>query len=435
MWLKGCKSHYSRNIIGTLATKSAVEVAARPVYCSGKCVFERDLPYEYEVARLWWTLPHDTYLPLSRGGWCQVVFPGCAGGLAGPDGRDAVLRILSVQQYHTMAVQHGSVDVGVLTGDIEFHVRSSDWRTHRHQCDPRYNGVILHAVLVCDDLAPTKRQDGVVVPVCSLADVGSSALQLSSPGALLEEGSWPCQRLLSLLNEHDIARLLLNAGLLRFEERREHFLEELHTTIFAQSDVDPYDNCLFLALAEGLGYGRDRALFRAMGARLLWKAGSLPEPLGRNVSPAPLDATRLQVLATLFKRWHIPGIWRTLRICLLPYENVMDNWRLLTALRALFCELGLSLARTDILICNVVLPFAAAVALLEQHALLEERTKKLYLLHPGLPSNRVTRMMSAQLRLSAEPQGSCRQQGLQYIYRQTCREKNCDICIMGKHII
>jgi hypothetical protein len=228
---------------------------------------------------------------------------------------------------------------------------------------------------------------------------------------------------------------LLNAGLLRFEEKREHFLAELHATIFAQSDVDPYDHCLFLALAEGLGYGRDRALFRAMGVRLLWKTGPLPEPLGRNESPSPLDATRLQMLATLFKRWRIPGIWRTLRICLLPSEIAMDDRQLLTVLRSLFCELGLSLARTDILICNVVLPFAAAVALLEQHALLEERTKKLYLAHPGLPSNRVTRIMCAQLCLSAEPQGSCRQQGLQYIYRQTCREKNCDICIMGKHII
>ena len=89
--------------------------------------------------------------------------------------------------------------------------------------------------------------------------------------AAIEESPWPCQHLLPYLDEAHINRLLLAAGLLRFEERCEHFVAEFHAKIFAQSDVDPYDNCLFLALAEGLGYGRDRALFRAVGTRLWWR--------------------------------------------------------------------------------------------------------------------------------------------------------------------
>lgn len=400
-----------------------------------RALYERDVPYEYEVVRRWQALSPYTYLPLSRGGWCQMLFAGHAGGSAGPDGRDAVLRFLSEQQYHARYVRHENLAIDALSGDVEFHVRSSDWRMHRHQYDPRYNTVILHAVLVCDDLAPTKRQDGVVVPVCSLADVGASMLQPSLPVSLLEESSWPCQRLFPRLTECHIDRLLLDAGLLRFEEKCEYFLEGLHATICAQTDGDPYDDCLFLALAEGLGYGRDRVFFRAVGTRLLWKTGSLPEPLGRNVAPTPLDTRRLQVLALFLERWRIPGIWRTLRRCLLPPDNEGDNRQILMALRMLFCELGLSPARTDILICNIVLPFAAAVALLERHDVLVERAKALYLQHPGLPSNRVTRMMCTQLRLSVEPHGTCRQQGLQHIYRQTCREKNCDICIMGKHIV
>jgi hypothetical protein len=414
--------------LATYRRKKSVDVVVGFLY-------ERNMPYEYEVVRRWQALSPYTCLPLSRGGWCQILFAGHAGSAAGPDGRDVVLRFLSVQQYHAMFVRHENLNLDALSGDIEFHVRSSDWRMHRHQYDPRYNAVILHAVLICDDLVPTKRQDGVIVPVCSLADVGSSALQLSLPIILLEESSWPCQRLLPQLDERHMDRLLLAAGLQRFEEKRDHFLEDLHATIFAQTDVDPYDQCLFLALAEGLGYGRDRALFRAVGAHLLWKTGSLPEPLGQNVSPAPLDTTRLQVLSLLFERWRIPGIWHILRRCLLPSENDIDSRQILIALRVLFCELGLSLARTDIIICNVVLPFAAAVALLERSDLLAERAKTLYLQHPGLPSNRVTRLMTAQLSLSEEPHGSCRQQGLQHIYSQTCREKKCDICSMGKHII
>ena len=104
----------------------------------------------------------------------------------------------------------------------------------------------------------------------------------------------------------------------------------------------------------------------------------------------------------------------------------------LSALRAVFCETGLSVARTDILICNIVLPFAAAVALLERDALLNEQALALYRMHPGLPSNSVTRMMSAQLKLASEPIGSCRQQGLHYVYRETCQEKRCELCMMGR---
>ncbi len=107
----------------------------------------------------------------------------------------------------------------------------------------------------------------------------------------------------------------------------------------------------------------------------------------------------------------------------------------LQALREYFCTLGLSLARTDILICNVVLPFAAAIALLEHNTLLGERAQALYEAHPGLSSNTITRMMCTQLLLAHEPRGSCRQQGLHYIYQQTCQAKKCAECMMGRNIV
>jgi hypothetical protein len=36
------------------------------------------------------------------------------------------------------------------------------------------------------------------------------------------------------------------------------------------------------------------------------------------------------------------------------------------------------------------------------------------------------------LQLQAEPRGACQQQGLHYIYQQTCREKRCKQCMAGK---
>lgn len=396
-------------------------------------IYAPSVPYEDEVARRWWSLPLNCFLPLTDGSRYQLFFPGRPGGSAGPDVRDAVFSLLGEQGPLPAGMAQNLPATGKIVGDVEFHVRSSDWGVHRHDIDPRYNAVMLHVVLICDDLHPTLRQDRIPVPTCSLYDLAWPASYTSTI-----EFPWPCQHLMQKVSVDEHNKLLMRAGLLRFEQKMHNFIEQLHvTTTEDAADTynayDPYDACIIPALAEGLGYGRDREFFRAVGFRLLQKHMALPEPLGHTAQPAPLDAKRLHILALLLKLWRIPGVWQTLRACFLPADGSNGVSAILTALRQAFMELGLSLARTDILLCNVVLPFAAAVALLEKHAQLAERAQLLYVQHPGLPSNRITRMMCTQLQLPFEPQGSCRQQGLHYIYQQTCREKRCSICIMGKH--
>jgi hypothetical protein len=392
------------------------------------------IPYESEIVRRWWALAPGSVLPLSNGGSVRVLFLGYPGGSMGPDVRDAVLD-LSSSLCSIVDSELQSDPPEKQVGDIEFHIRASDWEIHQHHTDPRYNRVILHVVLVCDRLGPTRRQDGQGIPVCSLHDIPLVSLQPSLQ--LLSGGEdWPCHRVLGRLSATEYDKLLVQAGLLRFEQKAHTFVEQLHSSA-SIDEHSLYDTCLIPALAEGLGYGRDREFFRMAGLRLLGKARDMPEPLGRALEPSPLDATRLRVLSRLVTQWNTPGIWMTLCGLLLP-DRLVSNISLtdvLQSLRNAFCLLGLSLARTDILICNVVLPFAAAIALLEHDTLLYERAQAIYVLHPGLSSNRITRRMSAQLLLPAEPRGSCQQQGLHYIYQQTCREKRCEVCLIGKRDI
>jgi hypothetical protein len=421
-------------------------------------IYAPSVPYEDEVVRRWWSLPLNCLLPLVDGGCYQLLFPGRPGGSTGPDVRDAVLATADWQEMTSNRessdnLTHPLSSSSKIFGDVEFHVRSSDWRGHRHHTDPRYNAVILHVVLICDDPYPTLREDGMSVPVCSLYDLPWSTASVARPyrpfspilpSSFEAESSWPCQHIISNLPADERDKLLTRAGLLRFEQKTHNFIEQLHTTSSddaydTYNAYDAYDACLIPALAEGLGYGRDRDFFRAVGFRLLQKHASLPEPLGHTSQPAPLDAKRLSILASLLTTWRIPGVWQTLRAILLSTPNQEDSdgtditSTILTHLRQAFTEFGLSLARTDIIIVNVVLPFAAAIALLDRNTLLAQRTSDLYIFHPDLPSNSITRTMTRQLKLSKEPQGSCRQQGLHYIYQQTCREKRCNICMMGKY--
>jgi len=417
-----------------LACDAAAALACDAGACGGDAASDpavleprRLYPAEDEVARRWWALPVGANLQLGNGACYQLLFAGLRGSAAGPDVRDAVFAPEPEEGAQT------------LVGDVEFHVRASDWFAHRHHTDARYNHVVLHVVLLCDDDRPTCRQDGATIPTCSLYDRPalscSPAQSALSPLPSAEEAAhWPCHDVLRRLNEEERARLLRTAGLLRFEQKVESFVEQLRAVFAEQYEERPpvehlYDRCLLPALAEALAYGRDRAFFRAAALYLLGLdgAGHVPEPSGRAVEPPSLDAARLHALRRLWQRAATQSATTEIRQCLaLPTSQALH------ALRALFIEAGLSKSRADIVLCNVVLPFAAALGLIEGDSALATAARQLYLEHPGLPSNRVTRVMCTQLQLRAEPHGSCAQQGLHYIYQATCREKHCAACLAGK---
>ena len=369
--------------------------------------------YEEEITRRWWALPPDMYLPLSNGESCQLLYAGRPGGSLGPDVRDAILRFtsrLSATTFSDVSSHQAENSVG----DIEIHIRASDWFAHQHHTDARYNNVMLHVVLMCDDSRPTLRQDGTAIPTCSLYDL---------PPTTSHPAQWPCHHVMARMNEEQRARLLTLAGIMRFEQKAHALLEALRdaqsSELFSACDV-----CLIPALAEGLGYGRDRAFFHAAGLHLIGIAQSIPEPLGRAPEPSPLDASRLHILHNLVEQWRTTGAWETLR------KATANAPTTISGLRNVFD--GLSKARADILICNIVLPFATAVAQQENDAILAEQARDLFIAYPGLPSNQITRAMCRQLLLQSEPRSACQQQGLHFIYAQTCREKRCIDCMLGK---
>ena len=398
---------------------------------------------EQDLAHRWQSLPLAQALSLISGEACCLLYAGRSGGPQGPDIRDAVLQF---------APEHANGAEERATGDVEFHIRCSDWYAHQHHTDARYNNVILHVVLVFDSAGPVLRQDGCTVPVCSLNDLVP---------AIFSQPLWPCQCILPSMNEEARTALLQHAGTLRFEQKTQNLLTQLRVSQ-PHIPFSAYDVCLIPALVEAMGYGRDRAFFRAVGQRLVGLSNAIPEPAGRATEPSPLDAGRLRISGKLVEQWRIEGAWEMIKKAIISVEdtnvydaedtNVYDEGRpqgspprihstpaptmngdgqatnIIRNLRTVFSDLGS--ARADILICNVVLPFAAAVASIEEDQFLLEQAQKLYRAYPALTSNQVTRSMCRQLGLEREPRNACQQQGLHHIYAQTCREKQCATCIV-----
>ena len=191
-----------------------------------------------------------------------VIYPGRLGTTAGPDFRDAVLE------------EEG---VGLVTGDVEVHVRSRDWKSHGHGRDPRYNGVVLHVVSGPGG-PPTTLKNGNRVPVVSLAPLlETEAGEDECPGL------WPLLGAHGYLAPHDPAEMgaiLDRAGESRFLQASESFLRLLR-------EEDP-EQVLYAALMEALGYSQNRDPFQELAHRVNYRtlaAAVAGYPSGVRIGP------------------------------------------------------------------------------------------------------------------------------------------------------
>jgi len=91
-------------------------------------------------------------LATANGDELVVRSPGYLNNHAGPDFHEARLRIGEVEW----------------AGQVEIHIKASDWLVHGHQEDEAYENVILH--VVWDNDTPITRRDGSLIPVLVLGD-------------------------------------------------------------------------------------------------------------------------------------------------------------------------------------------------------------------------------------------------------------------------
>ena len=66
------------------------------------------------------------------------------------------------------------IDDQLWAGNVELHLKSSDWYAHRHEKDPAYDNVILHIVWEHD--VEIYRKDGQPIPTLTLKELVSESL-------------------------------------------------------------------------------------------------------------------------------------------------------------------------------------------------------------------------------------------------------------------
>lgn len=175
----------------------------------------------------------------------DIVFPGHWSHGFGPDFRDAMLDIRGE---------------GLHTGAVEIHLRTSDWTSHGHHVDPRYNDVILHIVSRHDALE-TRRADGKLVPIAVL-DVDDAVLfQIDArlPEIWNQLGGDACAPELAKSQPERLVRAIKRLGDERLGERVTRFEGEL--------SVEPPGPVMERAIFDGFGYSENRAGMSALHER------------------------------------------------------------------------------------------------------------------------------------------------------------------------
>ncbi|MEO1438129.1 MAG: DUF2851 family protein [Bacteroidota bacterium] len=162
----------------------------------------------------------------------------------GPDFRNARLRIGQT----------------LWAGNVELHIKSSDWLTHQHEKDPNYDSVVLHVVYEAD--RPIYRQNGEAIPTIELKNRIPGKLAANYQWILSSRHWIPClerfQEVALFRKQVFMERLLIE----RFEYRARYFEEVL---CYYRQD---WSQSFYHVLAAGFGMPINQLPFEMLARSL-----------------------------------------------------------------------------------------------------------------------------------------------------------------------
>ena len=205
------------------------------------------------VSCLWYTQTYLKNLHAADGRVVKVVSPGIWNLEAGPDFIQAALEFEGDE---------------VAKGDVEIHVRSSDWEGHLHHRDARFDNVVGHVCMWrdADELFVTT-SSGKKVPQLELSKhltrpLGKIVGQIETEDFPYSRkaGLGRCAELLATLSKGRVSTLLSIAGEWRILEKAARYAEWLAET--------GCDETLYKGFMEALGYPNNKEAFLVLAERI-----------------------------------------------------------------------------------------------------------------------------------------------------------------------
>lgn len=154
-------------------------------------------------------LIHSINLKTTDGEPVQIVSAGESNPNAGPDFLNARIRIGET----------------TWAGNVEIHLKSSEWNIHHHNADNAYDNIILHVAYIDDK--PVNRPDGSAVPTLEIKDLFDPGIY-ETYQSLMRSSSWiPCDNQIQKVEPIIIHQWLHRLLIERLEQKIQPILDSL----------------------------------------------------------------------------------------------------------------------------------------------------------------------------------------------------------------
>ncbi len=404
----------------------------------------------------------------------EVVFQGRWNTAAGPDFLNAILKF------------NGKT----VTGDVEIHLDSYDWKKHSHDEDKNYNNVILHVVFTHNtDEQYTISESGNkidIVKIGNFLDDNISKLLAEYKQVPFEPIEKTCNFFRGETIEN-IRKILAEYGLKRFENKVKRYNAELTFRSF--------DQVLYSALLESAGYSKNKFQMMKLSQMITYRklksfykrgmtyddflAGVLVSSGLFDVLPSTFpnqfkqkwldtykvqkyfkDAYRIEWISFRIRPVNNPAI-RFLQISKIIYNSLkteptsyffsifslpktkMDIKNFRERLYGFFqteddflpLKYRMGKSRIDTIAVNVIIPLAHLYSIKTTSEDLKQATENIFSNYPRLPKNFILDFMSKFADSSQRKiinKKSLYQQGVLYLYYSFCNKHLCEICKINK---
>jgi len=166
---------------------------------------------------------------------------------AGPDFKQAIIKIDGV----------------TWAGNVEVHIRSSDWYKHQHQNDTKYNSVILHVVYEHD--RDVFLAQGTPVPTLELRTLLSSQLLLRYNQLINASHPLPCEAYIGKITPLTMQSFFTRLSFDRLIRKQNQIFETL------RAFSGDWEQLLFYVLCQSFGFKTNAPAFEMLGKTLPYK--------------------------------------------------------------------------------------------------------------------------------------------------------------------
>ena len=349
---------------------------------------------------------------------------------------------------------NASVQIGHETwaGNVEIHVRASDWYRHHHDTDPAYDSVILHVVQVDDMRIP--RKDGSLIPQMVMKCTPDAARRCN-PLVEFAPASLPCTQTIRSLHPIYLTDWITALAMERLFKKSERI-----QAIVADTGGH-WEGAAYITLARALGFGLNSQPFETLAknlplrflnkhhddlitteALIFGQAGLIPPPSADEDPYVGRLRSEFSFMARKFSLAPLPLSWKMARTRPqnFPHRRLaISDIRLMGfwANRFTFSAKGgctpkaLSRNSLDVLVINVAIPLLHARAMARGDYEAMNRAAEMLQSLKSEENSIVRLLPSAEI----ESHDAFTSQALIELRREYCEQKKCIYCRFGHRML